>query len=139
MDMVKKIALITEFIIGFWFVFLMWLFGAPWLILMLPAAIAGNLQAIYTVIIIVMGGLGLWGILQLTLKLLRPSTQVAPPIHLRIYLLCGMTTAAMLAIPSLNDPGSVVIVAVLPVAVTAHFYYLARDYFHPTKIDSAQG
>lgn len=106
------------------------MFLGPW--------IAGNLLygkigAILLLAPIILGAIGLWGMLQLSIKVLFPTIKVTTPRKLRASIASGYA-AVVISIfvfdltSGTSNLGRIFQLAVLPLVVATHFLYLGKDY-----------
>jgi len=129
MKVIRKIALIIETIIGFCLPVYIWVLGlimSPFLALGIVTG--GGVDMAVSLLAVILGGIGLWGMLQLAVKVLEPHSQVTTPRRLLGFVACGFL-AVSIAIMLLGfESTSFSVVFLPPILVAIHFLYLARKY-----------
>ena len=129
MKVIRNIALIIETIIGFGLPVYIWVFGlimSPFLALGFVTGVGVDM-AVY-LLVIVLGGIGLWGMLQLTVKVLEPQSRVTTPRRLLGFIACGFLAVSIITVLLGFDPTGFSLIFLPPVLVAVHFLYLAREY-----------
>jgi len=80
-------------------------------------------------VVLILGGLGIWGMLQLAAKVILGSSKVTSPSRLKKFLACGyianMITLGLF--PSIRFSKKSLMVG-LSLVVATHFIYLGRKY-----------
>lgn len=130
MKVIRKIALIIEFIIGFGLPVYIWILGlimSPFLALGFVKD--GEFDMAASLVTVVLGGVGLWGMLQLTVKVLEPHSRVTTPRKLLGFVACGLLTVSIATVLLGFEPKGFSLIFLPPILVTVHFLYLARGYF----------
>lgn len=129
MRMIRKVVLIAEAVMSFAPMVLIWLLGFFMSPVFLFGLLAGVDVELATVLLaITLGGIGLWGVVHLTIKVIQPNYRVITPRVLKRFLACGYL-AVFIAI-QLFDPElqELAVIFLPPLLVTTHFMYLARGY-----------
>jgi hypothetical protein len=130
---IRNILLILELTVGFGLLLYHWFLGVfigPW--------IAGNLlygkiEAILLLAPIILGAIGLWGMLQLSIKVLNPTIKVTTPGKLKASIASGFV-AVLISLfvfdlmSGTSNLSRIVQLAILPLLVATHFLYLGKDY-----------
>lgn len=130
MRVIRKTALIIETIIGFGVPVFTWFLGismSPFLILWVVEV--GGIEMVAAVLAIVLGGIGLWGMLQLAVKVIEPHSRVATPRKLLSCVVCGLLAVSIATVIFDFGPEGSSLIFLPPVLVSAHFLFLARGYF----------
>ncbi len=76
-------------------------------------------------LLVFLGGFGLWGICQLTIKLVVPSFRIKAR-RIKLFLIAGLSALGYCTTTILNIESTAMII--LPAIVTVHFSYLGREY-----------
>src|SRR5690554_989976 len=120
----------TESRANFWLVYSnIMLLLTPLLFVSLFGLLAGvDIELATVLLAITLGGIGLWGVVHLTIKVIQPNYRVITPRVLKRFLACGYL-AVFIAI-QLFDPElqELAVIFLPPLLVTTHFMYLARGY-----------
>ncbi len=129
MKTLVKIGILIEFILGFTMVLFLWILG----LIMSPVSL-GNVVTgrqpdhIVLLILVFLGGVGLWGICQLTIKLVVPSFRIKDARRIKFFLIAGLSALCFwgysMTISSVED----IAIIFLPAIVTVHFCYLGQEY-----------
>lgn len=129
MKKLKGILIVTELILGFALPAYMWVLGVIMSPFMFVGLVTGGEFSLVTSLVAVFcGGFGIWGVLQLTVKVVAPSARVAPPRRLVIYIFLGYVALA-LAISLLGfEPSGFTLIFVPPLAISAQLLFMARQY-----------
>jgi hypothetical protein len=138
MEILKKIGLLLEFIIGFGFTIICWLIGLSFMLHAFLQVLAGVpnrtlSEAFFNPIFLLVffGGMGIWGVSKLTLKLIFSHFNISNKRRLKLFLVFGILTSITYVLLSFLN-GAIdaedFFIAGLPVLVTLHFYYLARNF-----------
>lgn len=128
MNILYKIALLIEAAVGFSVLIIYWIMGvimSP--VMVLRLLVNAEFEMAFPVLVIVLGGVGVWGMLQLMVKVLAPGVRVANPRRLLVYVCCGLLAVSVVAVFS-GFEDDFFLVFLPPVLVTIHFIYLARWY-----------
>lgn len=125
-----KIALLLlEVVIGYSLVCYLWLLGVMFFPVIFLGIIEVDIDSIFLGVAIAFGGLGLWGVLQLTIKILEPEVEISSSKRLKLYLLAGYAAAAYLLLVQFGiSLYPMNIVLLLPLLVTLHLIYETRAY-----------
>ncbi|MDO3386376.1 hypothetical protein QWI17_11055 [Gilvimarinus sp. SDUM040013] len=134
MRVIRKIALIIETIIGFGLPIYMWVLGlimSPFLFL--GFVTGGEIEMAVSVLAVALGGIGLWGMLQLAVKVIEPHSRVTTPRRLTGFVVCGLLAVSIATVLLGFEPKGFSLIFLPPVLVTVHFLYLARGYLWPNS------
>lgn len=129
MNVIRKIALLIEIIIGFGLPVYIWILGlimSPFLAL--GFVTGGGVDMAVSLLVVVLGGAGLWGMLQLTVKVLDPRSRVAAPRRLLGFIACGFLAVPVATVLLGFESLGFSLIFLPPVLVAVHFLYLARAY-----------
>jgi hypothetical protein len=74
------------------------------------------------------GFIGLWGVIQLVLKVAYPKREVAGPRAIVFTLLVGLGALLVFYQGMLLSPAATMLLVVMPMLGAAHFLFLGRDY-----------
>ena len=128
MTVVRKILLLIELVIGFGLILYFWLLGLILSPVLVVNIFSGDVGSLFSFSAFVLGAFGLWGMLQLVMKILSHDTAVTAPARLKILLGCGYV-AIFIAVFAFGAVASIESLAfLLPVLVATHFVYLCRGY-----------
>lgn len=81
--------------------------------------------------VIVLGAVGIWGMLQLTIKVIAPTANVVKAGRLKVYLASGflaLMSVVFLVRFDVSNISWLEFSLLLPAVVTSHFIFLARRY-----------
>lgn len=125
--------MLLEVVVGFGWLIYFWLVS----LLVSPLFVAqlmndGNWVAGIALLASILGGAGLLGMLQLTVKVISPEARILQPKWLQVLIVLGLI-ALVLAAFLLEEFGSARLIFLLPVSVVVHFAYLARGYLWPHR------
>lgn len=129
MKVIRKIALLIETVIGFGLPVYIWVLGlimSPFLAL--GFVTGGGVDMAASFLVVVLGGFGLWGMLQLTVKVLEPHSRVTAPRRLLGFIACGFLAVSIATVLLGFEPSGFSLIFLPPVLVAVHFLYLAREY-----------
>lgn len=137
MKELRAFLLLFETFIGFCLPLYLWVFGVIMSPLLLLALVAeGAFELVLPLIALVLGAFGVWGVLQLMIKVLRPDARVAAPGILLRYIACGLVALLLASVFIGPPPMSLVLMLAPPIVVSAHFLYLSRQYLWPKTAPS---
>jgi len=125
----KRIALILEFIFGFAIVFAFWLLGlfvSPFIVIeIFSKASYDNAILLFCIL---GGGIGLYGVVQLFLKVINPKRQSLSMLKIKSFVCVGIGVLLLFGVyfQIYNSLYGLVLV-ILPVCITIHFLYLAGE------------
>ncbi len=97
----------------------------------LPVAFADDAEPLlrWQLTGLLLGGfIGLWGVIQLVLKVAYPKREVARPRVIVCTLLIGIGALLVFYQGMLLSPAATMLLVVLPMLGVAHFLFLGRDY-----------
>jgi len=130
MKTLVKIGILIEFTLGFASVFILWVFA----LLMSPMSLVNIVTGsppdhiIVLPLLVFLGGLGLCGVTQLTIKLVRPSFHLKDARRTKFFLIAGLSALCFFGyLVNISSTKGMAII-LLPAIVTVHFCYLSRDY-----------
>jgi hypothetical protein len=128
MKVIQKILLILELIVGFGLLLYFWLLGLIMSPLLAVNLASGDIEALLPLAAFILGGIGLWGMLQLSLRVISPTTTVSPPERLKKFLACGYVAIfiALGVFGVASNPETLIFI--LPLVVATHFIYISRGY-----------
>lgn len=129
MKVIHKIALIIETIIGFGLPVYVWVLGlimSPFFAL--GFVTGGGVDMAISFLAVVLGGTGLWGMLQLTVKVLEPHSRVTTPRKILGFVACGFLAVSIATVLLGFEASGFSLIFLPPVLVAMHFLYLAREY-----------
>ena len=125
MNIVKKIALIVELVVGFGFAFYLWALGLLMSPMILVIAFTEfDIGSFILLAALIFGGAGIWGLVQLFRKILDPNSEIAAPKKIVAYLACGISSLLLAA----TIVGGFSFIFILPIIVTLHLCYMGRSY-----------
>lgn len=139
MKQVKGILIVMELVLGFAFPVYMWVLGvimSPFMLMGL--FIGGEISLVVSLMAIMCGGFGLWGMLQLTVKVLSPNTRVASARRLVIYISLGYVALALAILLLGFELQGFIFIFVPPLIISAQFLYMARRYLKGTVSNTLQ-
>jgi hypothetical protein len=128
MKIIFKVVLLVEAMVGFSVLIYFWVLGlimSP--VMVLRLLVNAEFEMVFPVLAIVLGGVGLWGMLQLIVKVMAPGSRVAAPCRLLVYVVCGLLAVSVVAV-FLRFDDNFFLIFLPPVLVTIHFMYLVREY-----------
>jgi hypothetical protein len=129
MSVFRRIVILLEALVGFALPIYIWLLGVIVSPLFVARLIAdGELEAGMPLTALVAGGIGIWGMLQLAIKVMEPEANVAKAGRLRVYVAFGFAALVAAAFLIGFEPGWFGFIFLLPALVAAHFVFLARGY-----------
>jgi hypothetical protein len=129
MKTLLKIGILVEFILGFTMIFFLWILG-----LILSPVSLGNVVTgrqpdhIVLLLLVFLGGLGLWGICQLTIKLVVPSFRIKDARRIKLFLTAGLSALCFWGYSTTISSVEYAAIIFFPAIVTVHFSYLGREY-----------
>jgi len=130
MKTLVKIGILIEFTLGFASVFFLWVFA----LLISPMSLVNTIEGsapdhiIVLPLLVFLGGLGLWGVSQLTIKLVRPSFHLKNARRIKFFLIAGLSALSFFGyLVNISSTKGIAII-LLPAIVTVHFCYLSRGY-----------
>jgi len=130
MKTLVKIGILIEFTLGFASVFFLWVLA----LLMSPMSLVNIVTGsppdhiIVLPLLVFLGGLGLWGVSQLTIKLVRPSFHFKDARRIKFFLIASLSALCFFGyLVNISSTKGIAII-LLPVIVTVHFCYLSRGY-----------
>lgn len=131
MDKIKTLLILLEVVVGFGWLIYFWLIS----LLISPLFVAqlindNNWVAGMALLAIMLGGAGVLGMLQLTVKVISPEARVLPAKWLLVLIGLGFIALLMEAF-LLSEFGQARLILWLPALVVMHFVYLARGYLWP--------
>lgn len=118
--------LILECVIAFFGVTTLWLMAVAMLPISLMLMVTEGGDSYVLVAITLLGGLGLWGVLQLLLAILIPAKVMIEWRYLIFYIVSGVTALVMAGLSMPISNLYHVLIFLMPILVTLHFCYLAR-------------
>jgi hypothetical protein len=121
-----KFLLILECVIAFFGVTTLWLMAVAMLPISLVLMVTEGGDSYVLVAITLLGGLGLWGVLQLLLAILIPAKVMIEWRYLIFYIVSGVTALVMAGLSMPISNLYHVLIFLMPILVTLHFCYLAR-------------
>jgi hypothetical protein len=121
-----QILLVLEFLLVFFPIFFLWLMSFFAFYNNIMAMFAGDFSGLLINSITFLGGLGLYGILQLVVKNFSSNFIMSKPDHIYFYLFCGFCALFGAAFIFPNSKSSDSMLILLPMIVTFHFIYLNR-------------
>lgn len=125
----RKVAILLEALAGFALPVYIWLLGlivSPLFVVQLVAD--GDFRAGVPLVAMIFGGVGLWGVLQLAVKVMEPEANVARGKRLRVYIAFGFISLGVAALFIGFEPGWFGFVFLPPALVAVHFVFLTRGY-----------
>lgn len=128
MDKIKTLLILLEVVVGFGWLIYFWLIS----LLISPLFVAqlindNNWVAGMALLAIMLGGAGVLGMLQLTVKVISPEARVLPAKWLLVLIGLGFIALLMEAF-LLSEFGQARLILLFPALVVMHFVYLARGY-----------
>lgn len=126
MRMAIKFLLILECVIAFFGVTALWLMAVSMLPISLMLMVTEGGDSYVLVAITLLGGLGLWGVLQLLLLILIPAKVMIEWRYINFYIVSGVTALVMAGFRMPISNLYHVLIFLMPILVTLHFCYLAR-------------
>lgn len=131
MDKIKTLLILLEVVVGFGWLIYFWLIS----LLISPLFVAqlindNNWVAGMALLAIMLGGAGVLGMLQLTVKVISPEARVLPAKWLLVLIGLGFIALLMEAF-LLSEFGQARLILLFPALVVMHFVYLARGYLWP--------
>jgi hypothetical protein len=127
---VKKGGLILELILAFCVPLFLWIIGLVFSVGIVLDFVALSHPVLAKIVgATVFGGMGLWGMVNLAIKVLFPTFSVIRPMKMWLYITFGFVAFALgIAASGLSQLGTILYIVAPSVAVAGHFIYLARDY-----------
>ena len=129
MRVIFKVLLILEFVLAFFPVVYLWILS----LIVFPASVIGMFHggkdAFVASLMTILGGLGIWGIIQLLIKILNPELPISRPKHIVVYIASGILALIIAAIIMQPSGLKNLVMFLLPAVVTLHFVYLKKGYF----------
>ena len=125
-----KTGILIEFILGFCGIFIFWIWGIFSSPLSILAILAGRFDKMLVLLLVILGGIGLYGICQLTIKLVSPKFRCSEARRLKGFLITGLGALCLLSywIMIIGAEYLIIIMIFFPTLVTLHFCYLGRAY-----------
>ncbi len=125
MKALVKIGIVIELIIGFTQIFFLWILALIFSPVSLGHVVTGRQSDhIVLLLLVFLGGFGLWGICQLTIKLVVPSFRIKAR-RIKLFLIAGLSALSYCTTILSIETAAMII---LPAIVTVHFSYLGREY-----------
>ena len=118
--------LVLACVIAFFGVTTLWLMAVAMLPISLMLMVTEGGDSYVLVAITLLGGLGLWGVLQLLLLILIPAKVMIEWRYLIFYIVSGVTALVMAGLSMPISNLYHVLIFLMPILVTLHFCYLAR-------------
>ncbi len=129
MKTLMQIGILVEFILGFTVMFFLWILGLIFSPVSLGNVVTGRQpDHIVLLLLVFLGGLGLWGIGKLAIKLVVPSFRIEDPRRIKLFLIAGLSALCFWGYSTTISSVGYVAIIFLPVIVTVHFSYLGREY-----------
>lgn len=128
MKIMRKILLVFELIIGFGLLLNFWLLGLIMSPSLLVHLAGGDVEAFWVFITFILGTFGLWGMLQISLKVIFPDIKVSTPKRLKGLLLCGYVANFIALIFFGATFNILTLIFILSLLVATHFTYISRGY-----------
>ena len=133
MQVIRKILLLLELLIGFGLLVYLWLLALTMSPILVVNLIEGNISTAPLLIAFILGGFGLWGMLLLSMKVVSPTAEIGAPVRLKFLLICGyLAIFVAIAIFGFSSSGTVLFF-VLPTAVATHFIFMGRKYLRESS------
>ncbi len=129
MKTLMKIGILVEFVLGFTVMFFLWILGLIFSPVSLGNVVTGRQpDHIVLLLLVLLGGLGLWGIGKLTTKLVVPSFRIEDPRRIKLFLISGLSALCFWGYSTTISSVGYAAIIFFPVIVTVHFPYLGREY-----------
>jgi len=129
MKTLVKFGILIEFILSFIVVFFLWVIALLFCPTSLVSVITGSPpDHIALLLLVFLGGVGLWGISQLTIKLVLPSFRIKDARRIKFFLLAGLSALCFFGYLAKISSIEGIAIIFLPTIVTVHFTYLSREY-----------
>jgi len=120
-----KIILISESIIAFLPITVLWLMSVPMLPISLQLMVTEGGESYAFVAMTCLGGIGLWGVLQLLFAILCPRMVTIRWWATAVFLLAGFIALAVAVVTMGVSHLAHIVMFLMPVLVCLHFCYLA--------------